>query len=87
MIFTVERTVRFENVIRQVFCTIQFILTGHETMEIWFEEALHVPYRDALQTHGFPSKTATFQYHSPCRNGEDSYVGLRSLSEGLMRLT
>ena len=42
----------------------------HQSMEIWFEEALGVPYAKALSTHGFPSKSATFQYHSPCRVGE-----------------
>ena len=70
MIFTVERTVRFgECDPAGVLYYPVYFNWVHETMEIWFEEALHVPYRDALQTHGFPSKTATFQYHS-CRNGK-----------------
>ena len=71
MAFTCYRIVRFGECdpAGVLYYPVYFDWT-HQCMEAWFEDALEIPYSQALKTHGFPSKMASFQYHSPCRNGE-----------------
>ena len=69
--FILNRTVRFGECdpAGVLYYPVYFNWT-HESMESWFEEALGFPYANILEAYGFPSKSATFQYISPCRVGE-----------------
>jgi 4-hydroxybenzoyl-CoA thioesterase len=42
----------------------------HQTMEIWFEEALGIPYVEILKEYGFPAVETSASYRAPVLMGE-----------------
>ena len=87
MHFSIRRTVRFGECdpAGAVYYPV-FFNWFHELMECWFEEGLHLSYRECLKTMGFPAKETGAEFFKPCTVGEElclnlslSHVGKRSL--------
>ncbi|MEC7984044.1 MAG: thioesterase family protein [Myxococcota bacterium] len=87
MQFSIPRTVRFGECdpAGAVYYPV-FFNWFHELMECWFEDALGLPYRECLQTMGFPAKETGAEFFKPCTVGEElrlqlflSHLGKRSL--------
>lgn len=76
-IFTTQRIVRFgECDPAQVVYYPVFFNWFHETMEIWFEEALGASYAQTIQKIGFPAVETHAQYHDVVRVGEKIEIQL-----------
>jgi 4-hydroxybenzoyl-CoA thioesterase len=87
-VFKTQRKVRFgECDVGGVVYYPNYFNWFHETMEVWFEEALGCPYVEVLKDYGFPTVDTSASYRAPVLMGElvDIHFSIERLGTSSIR--
>ena len=87
-VFKTQRTVRFGECdpAGVVYYPVYFDWF-HQTMEMWFEDALEISYAEVIKKYGFPAVETSASYRAPVFMGEvvDVLLSLKKLGKSSVR--